>query len=61
MHQLGRVWAFVLIAVGLVFVGQGFGLIRNRSFMVDDVRWAIIGAACAALGAVLLARARPRA
>jgi hypothetical protein len=58
---MGRIWAIVLIAVGLVFVGQGFGVIRNNSFMVDDVRWAAVGAACAALGALILARGRARA
>jgi len=36
--------AILVALVGLVFIGQGFGLIRNRSFMVDDVRWAVIGA-----------------
>jgi hypothetical protein len=55
---MSRIWAIVLIAVGLVFVGQGFGVIRNNSFMVDDIRWAAIGAACAAIGAAILARGR---
>jgi|RhiMetdeSRZDD1v2_1073273.scaffolds.fasta_scaffold234584_2 drug/metabolite transporter (DMT)-like permease len=39
-----RMTAILVALVGLVFIGQGFGLIRNRSFMVDDVRWAVIGA-----------------
>lgn len=39
-----RMTAILVALVGLVFIGQGFGLIRNRSFMVDDLRWAVIGA-----------------
>jgi hypothetical protein len=39
-----RMTAILVALVGLVFIGQGLGLIRNRSFMVDDVRWAVIGA-----------------
>jgi hypothetical protein len=39
-----RMTAILVALVGLVFIGQGIGLIRNRSFMVDDVRWAVIGA-----------------
>jgi hypothetical protein len=33
-----------LAAVGLVWIGQGLGLLRGSSFMVDDVRWAVAGA-----------------
>ena len=33
-----------LAAVGLVWIGQGLGLLRGSSFMVDDVRWAAAGA-----------------
>ena len=35
--------AFALAAVGLVWVGQGLGVLRGSSFMVGDVRWAIAG------------------
>ncbi len=35
--------AGILIVVGSVWIGQGLGLIRGSSFMVDDTRWAIIG------------------
>ena len=33
--------ASLLVAVGLVWIGQGLGLLRGSSFMVDDVRWAV--------------------
>lgn len=35
--------AIGLALVGLVWIGQGLGLIRGSSFMVDDPRWAIAG------------------
>ena len=53
-----------LAAVGLVWIGQGLGILRGSSFMVDDLRWAIAGALCLA-GGILLAwsalRRRPEA
>jgi hypothetical protein len=33
-----------LAVIGLVWIGQGLGLLRGSSFMVDDIRWAIAGA-----------------
>ena len=36
--------AGILVVVGAVWIGQGLGLIRGSSFMVDDSRWALIGA-----------------
>ena len=32
-----------LAAIGMIWIGQGFGLLRGSSFMVDDRRWAIAG------------------
>ena len=53
-----------MAVVGLVWIGQGLGLLRGSSFMVDDVRWAISGAALLT-GAVILGwtarRHRPEA
>jgi di/tricarboxylate transporter len=49
--------AILVAAVGLVFIGQGLGLIRNRSFMVDDPTWAVIGAAMVLVGGALAWRA----
>jgi hypothetical protein len=57
----GRLIAGVLLLlVGLVWVGQGLGLLRGSSFMVDDTRWALAGAAAVVIGAVLLVGARRR-
>lgn len=57
--------ATLLIAVGLVWVGQGIGLLRGSSFMVGDSRWAIAGLAAIIGGAILAVSvwrsSRPRA
>ncbi len=45
--------AVLLVAVGVVWIGQGFGLLRGSSFMVDDLRWAAAGAIAVAIGAVV--------
>jgi hypothetical protein len=45
--------AAVLILLGLVWIGQGSGVIRGSGFMTDDVRWALIGAVLVALGIVV--------
>jgi hypothetical protein len=52
--------ALALVAVGLVWVGQGLGLLRGSSFMVDDVRWAIVGAALMVVGVAIAVSARRR-
>lgn len=55
--------AGVLVAVGLVWIGQGLGIFSGSSFMTNDVRWAIAGAIAVAIGAVIagtaLTRRRP--
>lgn len=50
----------VLLAVGLLFVGQGWGLIRwpARSFMIDETRWIYYGGAIAVAGLVLMSVSR---
>lgn len=50
----------VLLAAGLLFVGQGWGLIRwpASSFMIDETRWIYYGAAIAVAGLVLIVLSR---
>ena len=55
MHRSRALVAFILIAAGLVWIGQGTGVLRGSSFMVGDPRWAWIGAAAAVVGAILAA------
>ena len=50
MARSRAIVALLLIATGLVWIGQGLGLLRGQSFMVDDIRWAMIGAALVAGG-----------
>ena len=50
----GRMLAAVLlIAVGLVWIGQGTGALGGSSFMVGDPLWAIAGLVAALAGVVL--------
>jgi hypothetical protein len=52
--------AILVVLVGLVFIGQGLGIVRNQSFMVDDIRWAVVGAVMVAAGASLMIWTRRR-
>jgi hypothetical protein len=45
--------ALVTAAVGLVWIGQGLGIIRGSSFMVGDNRWSLAGLALVAGAAVV--------
>ena len=62
MSQRARLTlALILVALGLVWIGQGTGLLRGSSFMVGDPLWAWIGVAVAVAGAAVawLALQRP--
>ncbi len=48
----------LLLLVGAVWIGQGAGLLRGSSFMVDDSRWAIAGVVVVVVGAALALTAR---
>jgi hypothetical protein len=52
--------AAILILVGLVWIGQGLGIIRSSSFMTDDLRWTVIGAGTATVGILVAATAITR-
>ncbi len=47
---------FIALAVGLLWIGQGTGVIKwpESSFMISQIQWAGYGAALAALGLVLI-------
>jgi drug/metabolite transporter (DMT)-like permease len=55
-----RVAGMLLTLVGLVWIGQGVGLLRGSSFMVDDIRWSVAGVVAVVAGGVLLVGARRR-
>lgn len=44
MHRTRTLGGVVLIATGLVWIGQGTGLVGGGSFMTGDEAWALIGA-----------------
>jgi hypothetical protein len=50
----------VLILMGAVWIGQGTGYFPYPfySFMIDDAKWAYVGAALLVLGLLLIACAR---
>jgi hypothetical protein len=56
--------AAVCVLAGLVWIGQGTGVLKGSGFMVGDMTWAVIGAALVVLGIIIgwtALRARPRA
>jgi hypothetical protein len=59
--QPGRLLVGILtIIVGATFTAQGLGFLRGSSFMVGDVRWAIIGPAVVIVGAAVALSGRRR-
>ena len=53
-QRRGRlITAASLVVVGLIWIGQGLGLLRSSSFMTDEPFWVVAGAAFAAAGAAL--------
>jgi hypothetical protein len=50
----------VLLAAGLVFMGQGSGYIRwpASSFMISEIHWVYYGSGIAAVGVLLIVLAR---
>ena len=58
MNPRGWLVPLLLVAVGLVWIGQGLGLLRGSSFMVDDLRWAAIGLAVVVAGLAVAVRRR---
>jgi uncharacterized membrane protein SirB2 len=45
--------AGVVAAIGLVWIGQGLGLVRTSSFMDRDGRWAAAGLALVVVGILI--------
>ncbi len=54
---IALVVAVLMVLVGLVFIGQGLGIITGRSVMVGDRTWAVIGAVMVVAGAWIGRRA----
>jgi hypothetical protein len=60
MKPLLMLAGLIVLALGLLFVGQGSGLIPwpARSFMIRQTEWVYYGGAIAAVGIVLMVLAR---
>jgi hypothetical protein len=50
MHRTRTIGGVIILATGLVWVGQGSGLVRGGSFMVDDPLWIWLGLLAVAVG-----------
>jgi hypothetical protein len=56
MRTLLLIVGFLALAIGLLWIGQGTGVIRwpQSSFMISQIQWAGYGVALAALGLILI-------
>lgn len=60
MRKTLLIVGLLALAVGLLWIGQGTGVIKwpAESFMIKQIRWAGYGAALSALGLILIFQAR---
>jgi hypothetical protein len=60
MRNVLLVLGLIGLAIGLLWIGQGTGMIAwpASSFMIRQIQWAGYGAALAALGLVLIWQAK---
>ncbi|MFY9953251.1 hypothetical protein [Bradyrhizobium sp.] len=56
MRKLLLIVGLLALAMGLLWIGQGLGVINwpQSSFMIRQMQWAGYGAALAALGLILI-------
>jgi len=53
MIRARTILAIILVAIGLVWIGQGTGVLKGTGFMVGDMTWAVIGAVAVVAGIAL--------
>jgi hypothetical protein len=60
MKTLLMLVGVILLAAGLLFVGQGSGYVRwpASSFMISEISWVYYGAGIAVVGIILMLIAR---
>jgi uncharacterized membrane protein len=60
MRRLLLTAGFLALAIGLLWIGQGTGVVAwpASSFMISQIHWAWYGGALAALGLILIWRGR---
>ena len=56
MRQLLLTVGLLALAIGLLWIGQGTGVVNwpSSSFMIKQIQWAGYGAALAALGLIFI-------
>lgn len=56
MRNLLLILGLLALAIGLLWIGQGTGMIAwpRTSFMINQIQWAGYGAVVAALGLILI-------
>jgi uncharacterized membrane protein len=60
MRKLLLVVGWLALTVGLLWIGQGTGVIKwpESSFMISQIQWAYYGAALAVIGLILIWQGR---
>ena len=60
MRRLLLIVGLLALAVGLLWIGQGTGVIKwpESSFMISQIQWAYYGAALAVVGLFLIRQGR---
>jgi hypothetical protein len=60
MKMILLIVGVLALLMGLLWIGQGFGLVMwpSSSFMLEQKIWALWGSVLAALGALMIWRAR---
>ena len=56
MRKLLLTVGFLALALGLLWIGQGTGVVAwpKTSFMINEIQWALYGAALAAIGLIFI-------
>jgi hypothetical protein len=56
MRRALLIVGFLALAVGLLWIGQGTGVVAwpKTSFMIDEIQWALYGAMLAGLGLIFI-------
>jgi uncharacterized membrane protein len=62
MRKALLIVGFLVLAIGLLWIGQGTGVIPwpPSSFMISQIQWAYYGAALAVVGLILIWRGKRR-
>jgi uncharacterized membrane protein len=60
MRKILLTVGFLALAIGLLWIGQGTGVIKwpESSFMISQIQWAYYGAALAVVGLILIWRGK---